>query len=166
VNTDAQDVKALADVEAYGCHILSITDDTGGPDFCYSIGINKTAQQPDLLVFGLPPEVGGFVINEYNRRVRAGEVFTTHLPYYGFLDGFPVYFGEVPSRHFEKYLGFGLWFYRSEKFRVLQVIYPNKITGGWPWDKKRNPSYTWHQPLLSNPTRGNTQHASKDQNRA
>lgn len=99
-------------------------------------------------MFGLNPEVAQFVINEYNTRLRAGEVFTTQLPYYGFLDGFPVYFAEVPKQHFSQYCGFGLWFYGSDNFRVLQVIYPDKTTGVWPWDSEPNAHYLWHQPVL------------------
>ena len=145
----AQETKARRDIETYGCHILLISDNTGGPDFCYSIGINKTAGQPDLLIFGLHPDVAHFAVNEYNDRVRAGEVFTTHLPYYGFIDEFPVFFGEVPRVHFPKYLGWGRWFYNGDDFRVMQMIYPDKVTGGWPWADKPNASYLWHQPMLS-----------------
>ncbi|MDZ7905774.1 MAG: DUF4262 domain-containing protein [Cypionkella sp.] len=147
-SVDGQDAKALDDVETYGCHILSITDNTGGPDFCYSIGINKTADQPDVLIFGLNPDVAQFAINQYNDRVRQGEVFNTKLPYHGFLDACPVYFVAVPQIHFAKYLGWGRWFYGGDDFRVMQMIYPDKITGGWPWSERPNADYLWYQPVF------------------
>jgi hypothetical protein len=144
-----QDAKARQDVETYGCHILLISDDTGGPDFCYSIGINKSAGQPDLIIFGLRPEVAQFAINEYCQRVLNGEIFNTQLPYYGFIDSFPVYFVNVPRAHYPKYLGWGHWFYGADDFRVMQMIYPDKETGGWPWSERPNADYFWHQPVLT-----------------
>ena len=144
------DAKALRDVEAFGCHVLLISGDEDGPNFCYSIGIEATSQQPDLLILGMRSETAHWIINEYNERVRAGEVFVPNLPYYGFIEGFPVFFSLLGREHYEKYLGWGRWFYGGNTFRAYQMIYPT-TSGLWPWSKGAPEGYLWAMPLLCPP---------------
>lgn len=142
------DAKALNDVNTYGCHVLKVMGEEGLPPFAYSIGIEATSQQPDLLVIGLNLDVGHWIINEYNRRVRQGEIFVPNLPYEDFLEGFPVFFSPMLKDHYRKYLGWGLWLYGGENFRVFQLIYPD-TTGRWLWNPAAADDYTRSMPLLS-----------------
>jgi hypothetical protein len=52
------DAQALNDVNTYGCHVLKVMGEESLPHFAYSIGIEATSQQPDLLVIGLNLDVG------------------------------------------------------------------------------------------------------------
>lgn len=40
------EAKALRDVSTYGCHVLKIQGDETGPQFAYSIGIEKPPINP------------------------------------------------------------------------------------------------------------------------
>ncbi|MBZ9673996.1 DUF4262 domain-containing protein [Mesorhizobium sp. ES1-3] len=40
--TDADEAKALAYIEAYGCHILYVLEEDDEPPFAYSVGIAET----------------------------------------------------------------------------------------------------------------------------
>ncbi|MEI9423340.1 hypothetical protein O7A70_19405 [Mesorhizobium sp. Cs1299R1N1] len=40
--TDADEAKALADIEAYGCHIRYVLEEDGEPPFASSVGIEET----------------------------------------------------------------------------------------------------------------------------
>ncbi|RVC26599.1 DUF4262 domain-containing protein, partial [Mesorhizobium sp. M7A.F.Ca.CA.004.04.2.1] len=73
--TDPDEAKALADIEAYGCHILHVLEEGDDPPFTYSVGIEHNFKAPELIVIGLKPEISQFIINEYCSRVRSGEVF-------------------------------------------------------------------------------------------
>jgi len=141
------DEKALEDIEKYGCHILHILEEGEYPRFTYSIGIQKQTGQPELIVTGLKRELAHWIINEYNSRVRSGEIFNPNELYGGFLEGFEVTFKEVEKRHYREYFGWGLWLYKGEDFRVLQLIYPSTF-GVWPWDKDPPSDYTWFIPKL------------------
>lgn len=145
---EQQNKKALNDVDAYGCHILQIMAESGLPPFAYSIGIEATSHQPDLLVIGLNLDVGQWIINEYNRRVREGEVFVPNTPYEGFLEGFRVFFSPMLKEHYREYLGWGRWLYRGDNFRVFQLIYPD-TTGTWPWNPAASGEYRRSIPLVS-----------------
>ena len=46
------------------------------PCFSYSVGIFETSGTPEAIVVRLGAKLGGFVVNEYNRRVRAGMRFS------------------------------------------------------------------------------------------
>jgi hypothetical protein len=50
--------------------------------------------------------------------------------------------------HYRDYLGWGLWLYRGENFRVFQLIHPD-TTGRWLWDPAAAEDYTRLMPLLS-----------------
>lgn len=144
---EEQNAKALNDVNTYGCHVLKVFGDESEPLFAYSIGIEETSHQPDLIVVGLKLDLGHRIINEYNRRVRLGEVFHPNTLYDGFLDGFPVAFSPVLKQHYREYLVWGLWFYRGDDFRVFQLVYPN-TSGRWPWDPGASDDFRRLTPLL------------------
>ena len=63
------------------------------------------------------------MINEYNNRVKAGEVFKPNKYYQGFLDDFEVTFKEVEKKHYPEYFGWANWLYKGDNFKVLQLIY-------------------------------------------
>ena len=67
------DAWAIDQIEEHGCALISVgsncKDDFG---WTYSLGINNTRAQPELITVGLPPEVAKFCLNETARRLRAG----------------------------------------------------------------------------------------------
>jgi len=144
---DRYEEKAINDIEEYGCHILNVLEEGANPCFSYSIGIEHTSRQPELIVTGLKQELAQWMVNEYNLRIRDGEIFKPNERYSGFLDGFEVIFKEVEKEYYRDYFGWGHWFYKGESFRVLQLIYPS-TSGVWPWDDNAPEDYTWYLPQL------------------
>lgn len=144
---DKGEEKALNDIEEYGCHILHVFEEGEYPRFTYSIGIEKNTGQPELVVTGLKRELAHWIINEYNNRVKAGEVFEQNKYYQDFLEGFEVTFKEVEKKHYPEYFGWGNWLYKGDNFQVLQLIYPDK-SGVWPWDVDASEDFAWFIPRL------------------
>ena len=142
------DKKALANIEEFGCHVLKVMEGEGQPEFSYSIGIQKMTGQPEVLVLGLKTKLGHSMINNYNDRVKEGEKFETGKLYTDFLEGFEVCFVEVDKKHYEEYLGFGLWLYDGFDFKTYQIIWPT-VDGIWPWDDNKTDFYQWAQPILN-----------------
>ncbi len=139
--------KALKDIEQFGCHILHVMGDDDGPQFSYSIGIQKTSNHPELLITGLKPELSQWIINEYNERIKRGESFQTNVFYKDFLENFEVLFKEVEVKYYDEYFGWGKWFYSGKAFKVFQLVYPN-TSGIWPWEKEATNEFTWFIPKL------------------
>jgi len=147
INMDASEEKALADIEKYGCHVIHVLEDEEGPPFSYSVGVQKTSGAPEVIVIGLKQPIAHFVVNEYNLRIRAGERFLPGRRYEGFLESFKVQFEVVRSEHFDQYLGWNKWLYRTKDFDVLQIIYPT-TDGVWPWELRASESFRQRQPIL------------------
>ena len=145
---DQYEQKALDDINETGCHILHVMEEGDYPRFTYSIGIEKTTSQPDLIITGLKQELSIWIINEYNRRIKEGEIFKPTKYYNDFLGEFDVTFVEVKKEHYKEYLGWGLWYNKGDDFKVLQLVYPS-TSGIQPWDKEATDDFIWFQPLLN-----------------
>lgn len=144
---DKGEEKALKDIEEYGCHILHVMVEDEYPQFSYSIGIQKSTGQPELIVTGLKQDLAHWIINEYNNRIKAGEVFSPVEFYDGFVGDFDVTFKEVEEKHYQEYFGWASWLYKGNNFKVLQLIYPS-TSGIWPWEKDAPADFTWSIPRL------------------
>jgi len=140
--------RTLANIEKFGCSVLHIPAEDDLPSFTYSVGITKTSKAPELLVIGLEQSLAHFIINEYNRRVRSGEVFTTGKRYSGFIEGFEVQAEKVAPSFYDEYFGNNLWLYEGPNFEVLQFVYPT-TTGVWPWEPDASDWFCSNQPILS-----------------
>ena len=147
---DAEEAKALADIEVYGCHILHVLEEGDQAPFTYSVGIEHNFGAPELIVIGLKRQVAHFIINEYCRRVRSGEVFQPGQRTSGFIEGFDCQFGAVDAGHYREHFGWDIWFYDGFDFRVMQLIYPT-VDGIWPWDADASDWFRGWQPLLDVP---------------
>jgi hypothetical protein len=131
-----------------GCSVTSVFDPDGNePDFSYSIGIGQSSKAPDLIVVGLKREIGHWLVNEYNRRVQAGERFSPGVLYDGFLEGFAVQFTPVDPPHRAGYMRSAVWLYGGSDFEALQLLWPS-TRGLWPWDPEAGEWFKANQPLL------------------
>lgn len=148
MSLDPSEQKALQDIEQYGCHILHILAEDDLPPFAYTVGIEHTSGAPELIVVGLKQPLAQSVLNQYNRRVRAGERFCDGQQSSGFLEGFDCLFRTVDRAHYPEYLGYASWLYGGEDFNTLQLIYPN-TSGIWPWQPEADPWFKAWQPCLA-----------------
>ena len=139
--------KMWSDIETYGCHILGISADAEDPNFCYSIGIEMTRKQPDLIIFGLSDQVASTLINMYCDLVGDGKSFLPGQEYLDFAEGYPVIFFPVAKLHYNRYFGRGQSAYGGTDFRVLQMVWPSR-EGLWPWDPAASEEYKQKSPLL------------------
>jgi Domain of unknown function (DUF4262) len=143
------DQRTKEDIANYGCSVMHVFDPEGGlPPFAYSIGIQEETGAPEVVVIGLKQPLAHSVVNEYNKRVRKGERFDIGKYYGGFLEGFEICIGAVPSSVYEDYFGQDIDFYGGRDFQVVQVIYPT-TRGIWPWTDNAPASFLEWQPVLA-----------------
>jgi hypothetical protein len=147
---DDSDRKVLENIERFGCSVMHIAAEEGLPPFAFSVGITKTSSAPEVIVVGLKQPMAHFVVNEYNRRIRAGEPVAAGQKYSGFIEGFDVLAERVHTSNYHEYLGYNLWLYQGPDFEVLQLVYPN-TSGVWPWEDSANEWFRNWQPMLSRP---------------
>ncbi|MBL8804097.1 MAG: DUF4262 domain-containing protein [Planctomycetes bacterium] len=111
--------RALDDIATYGCHVLHVLEENKLPPFSYSLGIQRVSRAPEVLVVGLKQPLAHWLVNECNRRVRAGESFRQGEFYAGFLEGFEVRFEVVERQHYREHLGWARWLYGGDEFDAL-----------------------------------------------
>jgi len=134
-------------VNEHACHVMHVSGDDAGPGFAYSIGLTKSYGQPELLCFGLPAEVMHSMINGIRDRMAGGEVFSDAQRVSGLIQGYDCQLKKVQASRYREFLGYALWFHESDKFDVLQIVWPDKAHR-FPWDdgyalpRERQPA-TW-----------------------
>ncbi len=145
---DLAEEKALADIARFGCHVIHVLAEGDLPPFSYSVGVQRSAATPEVIIVGLKREISHFLVNQYNERVRAGERFAAGRFYAGFLEDLDVTFERVDRRHYREHLGWNRWLYSGDQFEVLQLVYPT-TSGVWPWDPDGPVLFGPLQPLLT-----------------
>jgi hypothetical protein len=142
------DKRVARDIKRYGCHVVSVFDPKGRlPFFSYSIGIQDSSGAPDVIVIGLRPELGGYLVNEYNRRVRKGRRFKRGTRYSGFLRGFSVYIEPARPERYSRYAYGCARYYDGREYSIVQLVWPS-TKGVWPWNKTASKWLVRNQPML------------------
>jgi hypothetical protein len=148
-NTAAGEEKAMADIEKFGLHIISVMEEGGLPPFSYSIGIGQSLGLPELIVVGLKNSVAHYAINACYDQMKAGTVMAPGVFITGLLGGgFSCAIGAVDPSHFKEYMGWALWLYEGANFRALQIIFPS-TANVFPWEPAASVSFRDRQPLLA-----------------
>ena len=64
--------------------------------------------------------------------------------------GFTCSFMPIAIEHYQQYLGYAIWFYRSLKqpFPALQLVWPDK-QGRFPWESDYDQKFFRLQKLLN-----------------
>jgi hypothetical protein len=146
------DLKLVNDnIEEYGCHLTLIEASNYLPGFVYSIGLFKKFKHPEIICFGLNPEVAADIINHACDLIKDGESFETGKSYSVFLEGHNIQFINVAKDHYSDYVGYAGLFYNSFDFPLLQLVWPDKQLH-FPWEDNFNPDWKFKQPLLDRNT--------------
>ena len=134
-------------IATYGCHVIHVFEEGELTRFTYSIGIQQCTGQPELIVTGLKRELAHWIVNEYNHRIQAGEVFEVGEKYGGFVGDFDCFFMPVEKRHYDEYFGQAQTYYQGNNFAVLQLIFPS-TSGVWHWEPNASDEFKWFIPVL------------------
>ena len=141
------DEKAKSDVEELGWHVIKVAEDAAGPGFAFTIGLTHNFGHPELIVFGLPPDVMHQILNLAGDNIRAcAEKFESGMKTTELLEGYPCCFIEFPKSSYHEFLGYAIWFYKGEEFDVLQCVWPDKA-GRFPWEAGVLDEFKKSQPV-------------------
>ena len=130
----APDEKKLIDnIAEYGWHVIQVPGEGNEPDFCYSVGIYKTFGAPEVVIIGLPLDVGHELINLIGDDLSTEMSYKPGQYYADIIEGYECYMTAVDQSHYKDYFGYGIWYYKNEDFPVTQCIYPDE-DNVYPWD--------------------------------
>jgi len=139
-------------VERFGWHCISINDI--GPAFLYTIGLMKTFNHPEAIIFGLEPDAGHSILSVLVSNLRDGSRYETAGKYDDVLDGFPVGVRPVHESHHETYLGYAMGFCheigRIGELQAVQLFWPDR-KGRFPFEPNCDLDVDNCQPRLDVP---------------
>jgi hypothetical protein len=148
-DTQSDDERVMANIEAHGLHILNVAEEGDLPPFSYSVGIGQSLGQPELIVIGLKADVAQATINECYRQMQSGAAIRPGARVPGLLGGgFECAIGEVSTVHYDEYMGWALWLNKGPNFRAWQIIFPD-TAGAFPWEPAASDWFRNWQPLLA-----------------
>ena len=147
---DKAEQKALADIATYGWHCINVQEDAEGPGFAYTVGFNRTFGHPEVILFGLSPEVMHGLLDRIAGRIRSGHSHLAGESYWGIATEFQCHFLAVPEGRQSTYVGWARWYYKDEPFDLLQCTWPDR-NGRFPWEADASQVVRNRQPILHTP---------------
>ncbi len=136
-------------IAEYGWPVLRVPEgpDVDEPLFHYTVGLTAK-EQPELIVYSLPYDVGHDVLNSVAEQVLAGHELRDDEP----VPGLPAEAPELrtfATTSLQDPLGLATSRY-GDAVKVRQVVLPDKH-GRWPWEQSAD--RPWLTPLLFVPPR-------------
>ena len=146
--------RIVAHVRDYDCHVVSVFDPNDvEPTFSYSVGLWETVGQPEVIILGLPAQMGSFAVNETLRQCQAGLRLFDGQRIEGLFEEFDVICvaRNVDARHLvPEYFNSAIWYHSMRTGKpldtALQLVW--SYEGFYPWDEGAPPELIEDQPLL------------------
>ena len=112
---------------------LTYVSSSNSPDFCYSTGIYRTFNIPELFISSLPQGLCSEIVENYVEAFKANDEIPINQRLDFLTDRFSVYLIDVPVSKLEEYVLSSIRIYGNEEYKYLQVIYPD-TKGNFPND--------------------------------
>ncbi len=141
------DQQLLEDVEKYGFHILFISATDYSPSFGYTVGLYKTYNHPEIILFGSTGHAVQAVMNNNGNLLKSGKQMALNKVYYDFFENVPAQFILVDKRNLKSYFGYDIWYYKNLDFPALQLVWADR-NNKFPWDADYDKEFLYRQPLL------------------
>lgn len=139
----------LEDIDSFGWQVVKVCGEF--PEWAYSVGLFQAFQHPEIVIFGLPPDLMHSLINDIGAGIRKRGSITLGQRCDAYLEGVDVEFRPVDSRWAPPLLGQACWYYGNDDFPAIQCCWPD-MENNLPWDSGYNQQLNDRQPLLFQPT--------------
>ena len=143
-----RDSKLLETLERWGWFVIKVGATGSEPAFAYSVGLYGHFNHPEIILFGLDLALMHRIINDAARRIQQGQRYEEGPRYDDLVEAYQCEVRRVSPRHYDGFLNYALWYYKSAQFPVLQLVWPDR-TGLFPWDEGVDEAFRQKQPILS-----------------
>ena len=120
-------------IRQYGYHMTFVFEDET-PSFCYSTGVYKTFDIPEIFISSLPQNLAFELVKNYVNKFKKTKSIPLDKKLTDLTERFPVYLISVPTDKLKDYVLSSIRFYKNEDYKYLQLIYPD-TNGHFPNDK-------------------------------
>ena len=134
-------------IEQFGLSVLVVQSTEYLPSFAYSVGLQETYNHPEIILFGLKPEIMHIIINDVADLIKNGDRMEAGNEYVNIFKDNRAYFLVVEKRNIGDYFGVAIDYYGNSDFRALQLIWTDRIDK-FPWEEGFEVEFRHLQPLL------------------
>lgn len=119
------------------CHVVGVVPSVNqplGPSFSYSVGLEYNLKFPEIICFGIPPQVAAALINDIAGRVVAGgEVLLDSAIAELAANDYQMMLKYCHPQAKEQYTPLATWFYGNQDYRLVQLVWQGE-NHCWPWE--------------------------------
>ena len=142
---DREFVEAIREHGWFNTRVLA---EEGSPGFSYTTGFWLNRGLPEIILFSLPKETTHGIFWDLFRDLEKGAPPPTGIPVPGVFGNADAYFFPVAPEHSAEHLRWSGWFYGSDDFPCLQLVWPDRA-GLFPWQEGFEERFRADQPDLS-----------------
>lgn len=110
---------------------LTCISSGSSPGFCYSTGIYRTFNIPELFISSLPQVLCSEIVENYVDAFKESKEIPLNKNLNFLTDRFPIFLIEVPVSNLRDYILSSIRIYKNADYKYLQVIYPD-TKGNFP----------------------------------
>lgn len=133
-----------------GWMVMAIPD--AAPPFCYTVGLIKSFNHPEIIILGLRYEIAHPLLNTVGFQIKQGEVFSPGNRYDSITEKYDTQFVEVTLENISEYFGILIGYTRHHNdatpIRALQLVWPDP-QNRFPWENGFEEKFRTAQPLLN-----------------
>ncbi len=149
---DDDERRVVDDVRKHGWHACCIEPDAEGPGLNYSIGLIETENHPEIIIFGLDRRLTHDIMWGMVHDIRAGRRFDRPGRYEDLIDQYACAVRPVHESQHPPFLGYAMWYMRwigrMGELEAVQLFWPSKCDGLFPWEDGCPQPVIDLQPLL------------------
>src|SRR5688500_9202340 len=129
-------------ITEFGYYSTFVFDKTK-PAFCYSTGIFKSFNIPEIFISSLPQNLSFEIIGKYINLFRGTSDIPLNTKIDNLTDRFPIILIHTPISKLTEYVLTSSRFYKNDTFDYLQLVYPD-TKGHFPNDE----GYNYDQEIM------------------
>jgi hypothetical protein len=136
-------------IAEHGFSVMAVFASEKSPGFAYTVGLTESAKHPELLIFGLPPQMAHIVMHNLVARIKQGDVYRDSDLIVDVLSHLPIAAKSIATEKAADYTVqlFNYYAGRPLPPTVLQLVLPD-TRGQFPWSERFEERYRSMQPAL------------------
>lgn len=128
--------------------VMGILPEGASPYHTFSVGLFENFDRPEIIIFGVHPQVATQIINDIGDRIVEGLELESGRVYDDiFSNQLGAVFIPVEKDAYDAHMGSAIWYYQGRDFPVMQLVWPDP-NGKFPWEEGFDRRYAAAQPLL------------------
>lgn len=112
-------------IAEHGWLCVHIMAERGEAPYSFTVGLFRTYSHPELIVFGLSPEVAHAIFSRAVHNIQQGQ-HLSYGPCPGLIDGVNCEARWVPIEQYQRYVALCRQYYAGDRFSLLEIVWAGR----------------------------------------